>query len=111
MFDESNPVHAAVWELVDTSDSYLLESDTTSNGKDYNCFVSAPVRAGGISFGMLTANTLETQGLSREDADNMVVMARMLATAEGLALATNERRSIIQVSESRGTMQGDGSSA
>ncbi|WP_136056829.1 hypothetical protein [Microbacterium sp. K24] len=111
LFDESNPDHAEVWSLIDELDSAVLRTDVDLPGRDYRCFVSAPVRAGGMAFGMLTANTLEAEGLSREDRDNIVVMARMLAAAEGLSLSTTERRSILQVSESRSTMKEEGGAA
>ncbi|GAA1250683.1 hypothetical protein JOF42_002431 [Microbacterium phyllosphaerae] len=101
LFAESDPADREIFDLIDQAETALLRTGVTVPDRVYHCYVSAPVRAGGIAFGMLTANTLEPEGLSREDANNIVVMARILAAAEGLTLTTAERRAILAVSGSR----------
>lgn len=107
LFDEAKGEDRELFDLIDTAEAPVLRTSVDVPGRDYHCYVSAAVRAGGIAFGMLTVNTLESEGLSREDANNIVVMARILATAEGLRLTTVERRGILAVSESRSTIESE----
>lgn len=105
LFDEANEEDREIFALIDTAETPVLNTSVEVPGRDYRCYVSAAVRSAGIAFGMLTVNTLEPEGLSREDANNIVVMARILATAEGLRLTTVERRGILAMSQSRGIIE------
>jgi len=89
-FVESGDGTSDVWALVDEGDAALLREDVTLPGKAYHSYISAPVRAGGVPFGMLTLNVLEPGGLGEEDRDFVLVLARLLAVAESLALSPAE---------------------
>lgn len=93
-FIEGESKDSNVWMLIDRGDSDFSANiaDTTPVGfdaerrREYASYVSVAVRAGGIPFGMLTANTIETDGFTESDIDAVRVLARLLATAELMAL-------------------------
>lgn len=89
-FVEADDRTTDVWELVDEGDAALLREDVALPGKAYHSYISAPVRAGGVAFGVLTLNVLERGGLGEEDRDFVLVLARLLAVAESLALSPAE---------------------
>lgn len=88
----------AVWTLIDSGDVFksndtqLSVPDTwdTNAGRLYRSFVSVAVRADDLSFGMLTANTMEVDGFTDSDVGTMQVLAHLLAAAEATALSTSK---------------------
>lgn len=108
-FDETTTVGREVFGLIDHESSAKLVDDIHIPGKLYRAYISAPVRAGGIPFGMLTVNVLEPGGLTPEDRDSILWLSRILATAEIMALSPTIRHQLAEVSDSRSTMQEEGS--
>ncbi|WP_187776143.1 GAF domain-containing protein [Antrihabitans cavernicola] len=49
--------------------------------RDYRTFVSVPVVAGGVAYGMLTVDALEPGDLDENDANVLRVLAGLLAVA------------------------------
>ena len=107
-FDEASGTEPGVWHLVDEGDRALLREEVDLPGKAYRSYISAPVRAGGIPFGMLTLNVLEPGGLSEEDRDFVLVLARLLAVAESLALPRAQRAAAARTALARSTLDGTG---
>lgn len=103
-FDEASGTEPGVWRLVDDADRALLREEVELPGKAYRSYISAPVRAGGIPFGMLTLNVLEPGGLSEEDRDFVLVLARLLAVAESLALPRQQRAAAVRTAAARPTL-------
>lgn len=101
-FVEADAKDSNVWALIDSGDSDFRANiaETTPEGfdqyrpREYASYVSVAVRAGGIPFGMLTANTIETDGFTDSDVDAVRVLARLLAAAEVIALGPAKARSI-----------------
>jgi transcriptional regulator with GAF, ATPase, and Fis domain len=102
-FLEDASTDAAVWNLIDHGDYFssnnidesVPETWDASRQRKYRSFVSAAVRADGYAFGMLTANTLETEGFSETDIASVRVLARMLAAAEATALTPQRMGKIV----------------
>lgn len=100
-FVEADAKDSNVWSLIDSGDSDFRANiaETTPEGfdqdrpREYASYVSVAVRAGGIPFGMLTANTIETDGFTDSDVDAVRVLARLLAAAEVIALGPAKARS------------------
>lgn len=99
----------AVWKLIDTGEVFMSNDtrssvpdtwDTNAN-RQYRSFVSVAVRADGLAFGMLTANTMETDGFTDSDIGMMQVLAQLLATAEATALSTGKINKIRNQLDSR----------
>lgn len=109
-FDESSTADRDVWQLIDFADEPLLRPEVDRPGKAYHAYISAPVRSGSISFGMLTLNVLDAGGLSKEDSDSIMVLARLLGAAEALVLTTRQRNRYSQVSDRRRTLSAEGGS-
>lgn len=107
-FSERNPADREVFNLIDSEVGARLVDDAEKPGKIYRAYISAPVRAGGIAFGMLTVNVLDAGGLTPEDRDSILWLSRILATAEIMTLSPTIRHQLVDVSESRGTMQEEG---
>ena len=98
-FDETSSRDHNVWKLIDYSDDAELVLKIPGDvpaGFDvdiprvYKSYISVPVRAGGIAFGMLTINSLESNGFTDQDKASMKVLARLLAAAECVSRSTNE---------------------
>ncbi len=93
-FVEGQGGDQGVWDLVDTGDVELSNDTDTAvpaswditKDRQYKSFVSVPVRAEGVAFGMLTANTLETDGFSNSDVASIKVLAHLLAAAEATTM-------------------------
>jgi hypothetical protein len=100
-FREDDGIAPEVWDLIDLSQQAVLQQEVELPGKVYHAYISAPVRAGGIAFGMLTVNVLDANGLATEDRDFVLVLARLLAVAEYLALSPQRRDAYRQMSEAR----------
>lgn len=93
-----------VWALIDRGDAHFSANiaETVPDGfdterrREYASYVSVAVRAGGIAFGMLTANTIETDGFTADsgDIDAVRVLARLLATAELIALSPTKAKAL-----------------
>jgi hypothetical protein len=86
-FVEGSGVSENVCELIDHSDDAQLVTDIavdapagfdTTQSRDYRSYVSVPVRAADVAFGMLTINSIEAAGFTEEDAAAMRVLARLL---------------------------------
>lgn len=103
VFIEGNGVDQGVWKLVDEAGSLFVEDTSSTAPQDYarrdsriyKTFISVGVRAGGVSFGMLTINALEPGDLDHLDEATMRVLARLLGATEALGLGTqgmNRRR-------------------
>lgn len=107
-FVESDGTEADVWQLIDTAEKALLREEVELPGKVYHSYISAPVRAGGIAFGMLTLNVLDAGGLSREDGDSILVLARLLGVAESLGLSPQQRGQYSSMSGRRRTLGDEG---
>ena len=83
-----------VWDLIDTGDVELSNDTDTAvpaswdvtKDREYKSFVSVAVRAEGVGFGMLTANTLEADGFSNSDVASIKVLAHLLAAAEATTM-------------------------
>lgn len=99
----------AVWQLIDSGDVFTSNDtkssvpdtwDTNAN-RQYRSFVSVAVRADGLAFGMLTANTMETDGFTDSDIGMMKVLAPLLATAEATVLSTGKINKIRNQMDSR----------
>lgn len=103
-FDEASGDQPDVWQLVDRADRALLREEVELPGKAHHAYISAPVRAGGVPYGMLTLNVLEPGGLSEEDRDFVLVLARLLAVAESLALTGPQRAAAVQAAGARPTL-------
>lgn len=80
-FFEGRGGDQGVWDLIDTGD-VELSNDTDAlvpsswditKDRQYKSFVSVAVRAEGVAFGMLTANTLEADGFSNSDVASIKV--------------------------------------
>jgi hypothetical protein len=93
-FVEGRGGDQGVWDLIDSGD-VELSNDTDSRlpvswdvtrDRQYKSFVSVPVRAEGVAFGMLTANTLEADGFSNSDVASIKVLAHLLAAAEATTM-------------------------
>lgn len=93
-FFEGHGGDQGVWDLIDAGD-VELSNDTgtavpaswdTTKDRRYKSFVSVAVRAEGVAFGMLTANTLETEGFSDSDVASIKVLAHLLAAAEATTM-------------------------
>ncbi|PKZ62839.1 hypothetical protein CYJ73_25020 [Gordonia terrae] len=88
----------AVWNLIDSGDVFesndtqqrVPDTWNTNANRQYRSFVSVAVRADGLAFGMLTANTMEIDGFTDSDIGTMQVLAHLLATAEATALSTSK---------------------
>ena len=93
-FVEGHGGDQGVWDLIDTGDVELSNDTDTAvpeswditKDRQYKSFVSVPVRAEGVAFGMLTANTLETDGFSNSDVASIKVLAHLLAAAEATTM-------------------------
>lgn len=93
-FVEGNGGDQGVWDFVDTGDVELSnDTDATvpaswdiTKDRQYRSFVSVPVRAEGVAFGMLTANTLEVDGFSNSDVASIKVLAHLMAAAEATTM-------------------------
>ncbi|MBN7374157.1 hypothetical protein [Mycobacteroides abscessus] len=103
-FVEGAPQDSNVWALIDRGDAHFSaniaetvpEGFDTERRREYASYVSVAVRAGGIPFGMLTANTIETDGFTADsgDIDAVRVLARLLATAELIALSPTKAKAL-----------------
>jgi transcriptional regulator with GAF, ATPase, and Fis domain len=93
-FIESHGGDQGVWDLIDSGDGEssndtnvtVPDSWDVSRNRQYRSFVSVAVRAGGLAFGMLTANTLEADGFSHSDVASIKVLAHLLAAAEATTM-------------------------
>lgn len=93
-FIEGQGGDQGVWDLIDTGDVELSnDTDITlpaswdlTRNRQYKSFVSVAVRAEGVAFGMLTANTLEADGFSSSDVASIKVLAHLLAAAEATTM-------------------------
>lgn len=110
-FVEGADDEPGVWELIDHAEHAILREDVRPPGKVYRSYISAPVRCGGIAFGMLTLNVLDAGGLSTEDRDFLLVLARVLAVAEALALLEKEREASVRMSLIRSRIGSEGGNA
>lgn len=110
-FVEGTDDEPGVWELIDSAEHAILREDVSPPGKVYRSYISAPVRCGGIAFGMLTLNVLDAGGLSTEDRDFLLVLARVLAVAEALALPEKEREAYGRMSLIRSRIGSEGGNA
>ncbi|WP_338098015.1 GAF domain-containing protein [Mycolicibacterium doricum] len=72
--------------LSNDTDTAVPASWDITKDRQYKSFVSVPVRAEGVAFGMLTANTLETDGFSNSDVASIKVLAHLLAAAEATTM-------------------------
>lgn len=103
-FIEGQGKDSNVWALIDRGDSDFSANiaETCPDGfdterrREYASYVSVAVRAGGIAFGMLTANTIETDGFTADsgDIDAVRVLARLLATAELIVLGPTKAKAL-----------------
>ncbi|WP_454790808.1 hypothetical protein [Mycolicibacterium lutetiense] len=83
-----------VWDLIDDGDVELSNDTGTTvpdswdvaRNRRYRSFVSVAVRAEGVAFGMLTANTIEADGFSNSDVASIKVLAHLLAAAEATTM-------------------------
>lgn len=99
VFTEGDIKDSNVWGLIDHGDEEsnldiderVIEGFDKSRQREYKSYVSVAVRAGDIAFGMLTANTLETDGFTKGDIDIVRVLARLLAAAEVATLTPGAR--------------------
>jgi len=105
-FVEGQGGDQGVWNLIDRGDiewsndtsATVPDSWDAARNRQYRSFVSVAVRADGIAFGMLTANTLEVDGFSDSDVASIKVLAHLLAAAEATTMTTvrigraNQRR-------------------
>ncbi|MEW2014072.1 MULTISPECIES: hypothetical protein [Microbacterium] len=96
-FVEGSGIEPGVWSLIDSSDQAIRQDEVNLPGKAYHAYISAPVRAGGIAFGMLTVNVPEAGGLSLEDQNFVLVLARLLAVAESISLSAQQRGVLARV--------------
>lgn len=103
-FQEGDGIEPDVWHLIDAAEQAVMREEVNLLDKAYHSYISAPVRAGGIAFGMLTVNVIEAGGLSSEDRDFILVLARLLAVAESLALSPQQRTAYSQMSAARSTI-------
>lgn len=112
VFVEGSGKDENVWHLIDYSDDGNVVADVVTDApaeldrdrdRVYKSYVSLPVRAGRVAFGMLTANSLETDGFTDEDAAVLRILARQLATAEVVAMSTQELNALRSASEMRRT--------
>lgn len=96
-FVEGSGIDENVWSLIDHTDDAQLVQDTATGApagfdatrrREYRSYISVPVHAANVSFGMLTINSIETAGFTEEDAAAMRVLARLLATAEVIGLGS-----------------------
>jgi transcriptional regulator with GAF, ATPase, and Fis domain len=95
-FVEGQGGDQGVWNLIDRGDvewsndmsSTVPDSWDATRNRQYRSFVSVAVRADGIAFGMLTANTLEVDGFSDSDVASIKVLAHLLAAAEATTMTT-----------------------
>jgi hypothetical protein len=93
-FIEGQGGDQGVWDLIDAGEVELSnDTDTTvpaswdvTRPRQYKSFVSVAVRAEGVPFGMLTANTLEADGFSNSDVASIKVLAHLLAAAEATTM-------------------------
>ena len=95
-FTENQGADQEVWNLIDrgdiessnNTDTKVPESWDANRARAYKSFVSVAVRADRVAFGMLTANTLETDGFTESDIASMKILARLLAAAEAIVMPT-----------------------
>jgi hypothetical protein len=93
-FVEGQGGDQGVWNLIDRGEvESSNDTDTTvpaywdgTRNRQYKSFVSVAVRAEGIAFGMLTANTIEADGFSNSDVAFIKVLAHLLAAAEATTM-------------------------
>lgn len=96
-FNEASGAEPDVWPLVDSHEDAVMRDQVDQPGKAYKSYISAPVRCGGIAFGMLTVNVLEVGGLTLEDKSFVLVLARLLAVAELMSLTPKQRGDLARV--------------
>lgn len=120
-FVEGSGVDDNVWALIDFEEDQLVQNIATEapDGFDitrlraYRSYISIPVRAENVAFGMLTINTLEENGFTHEDLAALHVLARLLCASEVIALSSTEwnqirtRRGVTSLSDGRGTLPTD----
>jgi hypothetical protein len=91
-FVEGDGHNQNVWDLIDRADDAELIDDLKAwkppgfdaKNRAYRCYISAPVRAGRRAYGMLTVNTIAPGGLTDVDKLMVLLLARLLATAEAI---------------------------
>jgi hypothetical protein len=98
VFVEGNEKDQDIWTLLDTDDDRLVRNTNEDapagfdkeRARRYRTYIASAVVTPGLPFGVLTINAPEPGELSEIDRASMRVLARMLATAEVLALGTTE---------------------
>lgn len=120
-FVEGSGIDENVWPLIDSGDAQLVNDVATeapaefdtSRPRAYKSYISIPVRAGAVAFGMLTINSIEQDGFTDEDLAALNVLARLLGAAEVIAMSSQEWNIVKQargpatLSEGRGTLAAD----
>jgi hypothetical protein len=88
--EAEEPAHA-IWQLLDGGDlgAEIARAPDTQFGVDwqakpYKCFISVPVKAGPVLFGMLSLNAPHSDDLTESDRLSVIVAARMMATVLSL---------------------------
>jgi transcriptional regulator with GAF, ATPase, and Fis domain len=91
--ESENPNHS-VWRIMDNEDvnaPIVRATDPEMRGwadwstKKYQSFISVPVKARGVQFGMLSLNAPNSEDLTETDRMAVLVAARLMATTLSLA--------------------------
>lgn len=103
--EKENPEHP-VWAIMDGADvnaPIVRSTDpdklewTDWNKKKYKSFISVPVKAHGVQFGMLSLNAPKSEDLTETDRMAVLVAARVMAATLSLAM---EMRQVKELGES-----------
>jgi GAF domain-containing protein len=103
IWEESKDPKHSVWGIMDGEDVNApivrsTDADRTDwadwNEKKYKSFISVPVKAHGVQFGMLSLNAPNSEDLTETDRMAVLVAARIMATTLSLALDTNQLKEL-----------------
>lgn len=103
IWEESKDRSHSVWGIMDGEDvNAPIVRSTDEDRKDwadwdqkkYKSFISVPVKAHGVQFGMLSLNAPNSEDLTETDRMAVLVAARIMATTLSLALETNQLKEL-----------------
>lgn len=103
IWEESKDLGHSVWGIMDGEDvnaPIVRSTDEDRTGwanwaeKKYKSFISVPVKAHGVQFGMLSLNAPNSEDLTETDRMAVLVAARIMATTLSLALDTNKLKEL-----------------
>lgn len=90
-YEQEDPTNS-VWAVLSLPDDQVKPASKSDDpeaidwkSKPYQSFLSVPVKAAGVVFGMLSINTPEDKGISETDRLLLIAMARLIADLYAMA--------------------------